>query len=247
MAYRDDADALRARIDQLERENGALRRDVAELRGELVPAPSAEGIGERLLGGKVVITLSGELDVMLPPSAHELALETMRSALGSIGETNVVGGTIAWRTGPTASQRIVEIVVTARDGVTRVRIVERLGGLAGGLFGGVVGGAGGGGLGVVVPLLAMLDLTLAMVAAPAWIAGVYAIVRSAYGATARRRERELEVLMRELERVIRSSAAREAAARVRVADEERTDEDGAGDEDAEDGRSAAGERSLRKA
>ncbi|MDQ3035916.1 MAG: hypothetical protein M3Y87_26165 [Myxococcota bacterium] len=219
MAYRDEADALRARIEQLESELGALRGEHASLRGTRREDSSPRGLGERLLGGKVVIAQSRELDVVLSASDHDGVLDAMRSALGSIGETNVVGSTLAWRIGPPRTQRVVEVVISARDGRTKIRIVERLGSLAGGLFGGVVGGAGGGGLGVVVPLLAMFDPALAFVAAPAWVAGVYSIVRSAYGRTARRRERELASLMDELERTIRASARNEPP-QVRVASAE---------------------------
>lgn len=227
MAYRDEAEALRARVDQLERDNDALRRENATLRGEPVPRGArAASVGERLLGGRLVLTEARELDVELPPSGHEDVLEVLRSALGTIGETSVVGSTIAWRVGPPTTQRVIEVMISAREGRTLVRAIERLGGLAGGLFGGVVGGAGGGGLGVIAPLAAMVDPTLALVAAPAWVAAVYTIVRSGYASTARRREKELAALADALARAVRTAADREEdergrSARVRV--EEPTD------------------------
>lgn len=206
VAYRDESEALRARIDLLEGELSSLRRENAHLRGASEEPRPGSGLSERLLGGKVVISLASEVDVALPVSGHAHVLDTLRTALRAIGKASIVGTALAWQVGPRGTQRTVEVAIVARDGRTHVRMVERLGGLAGGLFGGLVGGAGGGGLGVVVPLLATIDPALGLVAAPAWIAGVYAIVRTIYGSTARRRERQLSALLDDVERAIRATA-----------------------------------------
>lgn len=207
VVYRDESEALRARIDLLESELGSLRRENAHLRhGDGERSPGGGGLSERMLGGKVVISLAREIDAALPVSGHAPVLDTLRTELRAIGKASIVGTALAWQVGPRGTQRAVEVAIAVRDGRTHVRMVERLGGLAGGLFGGLVGGAGAGGLGVVVPLLATVDPTLGLIAAPAWIAGVYTIVRTIYGATARRRARHLSSLMDEVERTIRSTA-----------------------------------------
>ncbi|UJR84808.1 hypothetical protein [Sandaracinus amylolyticus] len=219
MAYRDENEALRARIEQLERENDELRRERAQLRAPLRTTTT----GERLLGAPLVLIEEREIEGALPASAHEEVLETLRAAFGAIGDAQSVGQTLTWRLGPPAGQRIVEVIVTSREGRTRVRVLERLGGLAGGLFGGIVGGAGAGGAAVIAPLLALVDPVLAFVSVPLWIAAVHTLVRAGYESSANARARELDGLTKELERVVRHRVAQDGP-RVRVDATERDDE-----------------------
>ncbi|AKF11743.1 hypothetical protein [Sandaracinus amylolyticus] len=211
MAYRDENDALRARIEQLERENAELRRERAHLRAPLRTTTT----GERLLGAPLVLIEEREIDGALPASAHEEVLETLRAAFGAIGDGQSVGHTLTWRLGPPARQRIVEVIVTSREGRTRVRVLERLGTLAGGLFGGIVGGAGAGGAAVIAPLLALVDPVLALVSVPLWIGAVHAFVRAGYESTANARARELDGLTNEIERLVRHRVAQDVP-KVRV-------------------------------
>lgn len=216
MAYRDELEALRAHVERLESENAGLARELAELRG----APGPEGERPRAhgwLGGPLRLEVERSVEGELPRAGHEQVVEVLRARFGMIGETTVLGSTLTWKVGRPSASRTIEVTITARDGRTRVRAVERLGDLAGGLFGGVVGGAGGGGLGAVVPLGVIVDPLLAIVLAPAWLGAVYAIVRAGYRRVTLAREREIQHVVRELDEAIRTSIA-QVAPRVRVAD-----------------------------
>ena len=230
MAYRDELEALRAHVERLESENAGLARELAELRG--APAPDAtRPSAHAWLGGPLRLEVERSVEGELPRAGHEQVVEVLRARFGMIGETTVLGSTLTWKVGRPSASRTIEVTITARDGRTRVRAVERLGDLAGGLFGGVVGGAGGGGLGAVVPLGVIVDPLLAIVLAPAWLGAVYAIVRAGYGRVTLGREREIQGVVRELDEAIRTSIA-QVAPRVRVADERTGSDDGAasGDE-----------------
>jgi hypothetical protein len=67
---------------------------------------------------------------------------------------------------------------------------------------------------VILPLLGMVDPVLALVAAPAWVAAVWAIVRQGYGAAVARRATVLSELATSLEQAARARVA--SRPRVRV-------------------------------
>ena len=216
MAYRDELEALRAHVERLEGENATLRRENGELRGG-VGADESPSRTNGWLGGPLRIEVERSVAGELPPAGHELVVELLRERFGVIGETSVLGSTLTWKVGPPNTSRTIEVTITAREGRTRVRVLERLGDLAGGLFGGIVGGVGGGGLGAVIPLGVIVDPLLALVLAPAWVGAVYSIVRAGYGRATRGRERELHAVAGGLEDVIHRSIA-QSGARVRVAE-----------------------------
>lgn len=234
MGYRDDVEALRARVEQLERENAALRRDNEALRRPPVPRESAAG--RVLLGGPLVAMADRTVDGELPVSAHEAVLELLRETGGTLGEAQIVGGTLAWRAGP---PHWLEVLVSAREGRTRVRVGERLGGLAGALFGGIVGGAGGGGIGVILPLAMLVDPGIALAAAPLWVASTYALARGIFARRSRAREVEIATLTGALAGLIEREIARAEGPRVRI---EETREEPHGEESSEEFRGVAASR-----
>lgn len=218
MAFRGENDALRARVEQLERDLADARRRHGSA------APSEGGAAEALLGGPLAISRSLDLEGELDEDGFELAVERLRTAYLSVGEVSRVGRTFTWSLAPGRNAtRSVDVTIVARNGRTRIRIVEKLGQLAGGLFGGIVGGVGGGG--IALPILpAMLgDMPwLTLVTVPAWIGGVWVAVRAAFGATARSRARTMDTLVADLEEDLRAHLASlpaAHAARVRVQNE----------------------------
>jgi hypothetical protein len=231
VGYRDDREALAARVEQLEGELDEARAEIARLRGE---RSSETPRANPLLGGPSRIRLERRLDVELPEAAYEELIAVLRAELGEVGRMDRIGRTLAW-TSSGRNGRVVELTCEVRRGETRLRLHESLGQLAGGLFGGVVGGAGGGGLGAVIPIAIALGAAPALVPVlgAAWIASVYGATRWGYGRVAERRVEQLESLLARLTEVARD-AAREApsAARVRVAADEVAADEVAADEDA---------------
>lgn len=215
MAYREETDRLRVRVEELEHELADAKQAMAELQR---PGWSSgqKSFGEQLAGGRLRIVREVELDGELPVEAQEDIVEALRRRFGVLGQTSNVGRTLAWSTATAQNQRQLEVSIAARDGVTVIRATERLGNLAGGLFGGIVGGLGGGGMGFVVPgLLAIQGAHMIPFAAVLWVLVIFLIVRGVFARLAGRREHELDIAIKEMESIGRRAIAR-AAERVRV-------------------------------
>ncbi len=214
-AYRDDAETLRARVDELERELAALRA------GGPAPVLDRSSLAARVFGAPMALSTECVIDAPLDDARLEEILETLRERLAMVGTVTrtTAQGAVVWQSGPPAVQRIIEVVVRPDGDRTRVRIVERLAQLVGGLFGGVVGGVGGGiGMGLGVPLMIALHAAwLLPVTIPLTVLGAWLAVRAGFAALARGRRRELEALTSELARL------GEVVPKTRVADVERED------------------------
>jgi hypothetical protein len=223
VSYRDETDALHARIAQLEQENAELSR-----RNEALAAGRQDDATARgWLGGPTRVDHERVFEGDLPASTHERVVEVLRERFRAVGETTVLGNTLTWRIGPPSMPRAIEVVLSARDGQTRLRISERNGNLAGGLFGGLLGGMGGGLVGVILPLVTMTEGFLtALALSTAWLGLTYLGVRALYGRAVSRRERELRTAAEEVDAVIERALAA-SATKVRVQAPEEADEDDA--------------------
>jgi hypothetical protein len=90
----------------------------------------------------------------------------------------------------------MEVVVSVRNGKTRLTVQENLGNLIGGIWG-IGGGMGGGGVG---PFMAFLIEGIGLhgpgvaLFVPVWLAITFATARTAYYYSSRRREQTLEEL-----------------------------------------------------
>lgn len=219
MAYREENQHLRARVDELEDELATAKQRIRVL--EQPTAAGPKGLGERLAGGKVRIVHEEELPGELPPEAHEEIVEALRRRYNTLGQASSVGKSLAWSNVQPQGTRAVEVSVSVRHGKTVVRGVERLGNLAGGLFGGIVGGVGGGGMALVIPAAmaiknpAFIPLFLVL-----WVSMIYAIVRFAFSRVSAARERELRAAVDEVSSAARASISQEAQKKLRVAGDE---------------------------
>ena len=227
VTYRDDREALRARVEQLEGELDEARAEIARLRGE-EPVERASG----WLGAPTRIEHERVIEGELPEAAREEVVELLRAELGQLGRTETLGRTLAWRSEPDPQRggRRIDVLVTTRGGRTRIHVREHLGALAGGLFGGVVGGAGGG---VGVSLLvtgALLGLPFMAAGGLAFAGLTYGVVRTAFSSVVRYRERELARLTSNLDELVRDAVRTPVRARVEVGEaEEEDDEESAAD------------------
>lgn len=230
MGFRDDREAMRARVEALEDELEALRRENATLRRrDGLPG----GPATLFFGAPVRLRVERVVDGELHESAHEMLVEEARSRFGALGRVTRVGRSFAWSLGPPASTRILEISAAPRRGRTTIRVQEQLANVAGGLFGGIVGGLGGGGLGVVLPLSFALRLPFGLLplVALAWVTTVYAVVRASFRGLATRRHAELVACADELAELA-VDGDRGAATRVRAPEDRGHDEDRDADIDA---------------
>jgi len=210
MAYRDETERLRARVEELEDELADAHERIAELEQPDEPV-HARTFGEQLAGGPLKIIEERTLDGELPVDAQEDLVEALRKRFNTLGQASSVGRTLTWMGASAQNQRQLEVSVSARNGVTTIRVMERLGNLAGGLFGGIVGGLGGGGLGLWVPLLTVLKSTAWLpFLILSWITFVYLIVRYAYVRVTAKRQAEVAAAASELARLTRKAIDRQA-------------------------------------
>lgn len=223
MAYRDENQHLRARVEELEDELATAKQRIQTLEA---PDPGGEkSLGERLAGAKLRIVHEQVLDGELPADSHEELVEVLRRRYNVLGQASSVGKSLGWSNAMPQGTRAVEVSVSARNGKTTVRGVERLGNLAGALFGGIVGGVGGGGMAAVVPLAMALGSVAAIpLLIVLWVTLIYAIVRFAFSRVAAVRERELRAAIDEVTGVARSNLRPATPEKVRVADGEARDE-----------------------
>jgi len=219
VAYRDEQEALRARVEQLEGELGETRRELDRLKGRedtrVDDALARGGVGAALLGGPSTLRFRRRVEGEPSGERMEELVDLLRERFGAVGEIQQGGRGLAWTLGQPASSRIVEVTVVPSGGRTSIRVTERLANLAGGLFGGILGGVGGGGLGAVLPIAMFLAPISAPFAAALWLLTVYGAVRSGYRSTVRRRAAELSRVADELAEAVGGDSGREPV-RARV-------------------------------
>lgn len=231
MGYRDEREALRQRVDELERE---LAETQAELRRG---APSSTAINP-LVGGPTRIRVERELPGELDEETIAKIVAHLRREVGEVGRLERIGSSVAWSTtGRTG--RLVELTLETSEGGTRLRVTEPLHGLVGSLFGGLLGGLGGGGIMLpMIPLFFQEPLWL-LGTIPAWLGSVYLGTRALYARTSRKRHAALERIADEVAEIARAEVGPAAVrARVETPEEEEVEQveeeaERAGDERAE--------------
>jgi len=207
MSYRDDRDSDRARIEALEAELERSKQRVAELEGRreqalvlasqggLARTDTAKSRSNFWFGAPFELGLHKEFTGSFPVDRFEEVIETIRAITRDAGRSELLKTSLTWSAsqGHKSAGPFSVVTVSARDGVTRVAVTDRLSALAGALYGGIGGGVGGGG--VMVPILATIA---APVLAPAfflgWFGSVYLGTRAIYKYAARRRATRLQQL-----------------------------------------------------
>lgn len=222
MGYRDEDEALRARVAHLETELEATQAELARLRGG---ESASFGAPNAWLGGPTRLGFEREIPFELDEEGFEELVSILRAELGELGRLDRVGGTLTWATSYSRNQggRRVEVSMERRRGKTRVVVREHLGQLAGGLFGGIVGGLGGGGLGALIPLTIAGGIAAPWVPllAVGWVGVTWSGVRLGYGALARRRAGDHARIARRIDEVL---AARAPSPKARVAVDDEAEE-----------------------
>jgi hypothetical protein len=171
-----------------------------------------EGV-ERWLGGPVTIELQRSLPGELPESEFESLAAQIQEVADAHGQASLLGHTLTWRSATPEGERSLQVTVSTREGRTRIRIEERLHGIAGGLFGGIMGGVGGGvglGVGLGVGIGALGSAAFATVFPLAVITGSYLLARSIFGSLAWRRQRVLRELLDRLTEYVEGATSGQA-------------------------------------
>ena len=129
----------------------------------------------------------------MPDAEFPVMVDEIRRLTRHPGQVSQLGRSFSWTSARGAgTTRNLEVAVAVRGGRTRISVREGLGPLIGGWFGGLGGGLGGGGLGPLLGILAgNVGTVAAVMAVPFWLVGVFAVARTSYFYSVRRRQREL--------------------------------------------------------
>lgn len=188
-----------ADLEEMAREVGIEPALVRRAAAELEARPRAQKVS-RFTGGPSRIVFSRVLHGEVPEAAIEALIDVVQETLGEHGQPSMIGRTFNWTSlnasGRHASRRRqISISVVARDGVTTIRIEERL--TPGSIFGpmlGVIGGnsipvSAGIGIGALhSPLLAVLMWLFVFTSA-------YGGARRLYARSVRKRTAELQAVL----------------------------------------------------
>ncbi len=169
-----------------------LRRAANEL--HVLRSPT---LGSRLTGAPVAIQIERIMQGEVPRERLDELVSVIQSATARQGTASAVGRTLTWSSRTESNTSARQVVVSARDGQTLIRIEESFGDMAWGLFGGIMGGVGGGvGFGLGGALSATLGLVVGLVALPlTTVAGSYFLARSIFSVQVRRREAAAHALL----------------------------------------------------
>jgi hypothetical protein len=183
-----------------------LRRAAAEMASG---ARSAEG-WERVTGERLTLVREAVVPGELDPTGFERVAEAIQVNASESGQPSLLGRTLTWHAETAGKTRVVQVIVTSRDGETHIRAAERLHQLASGLFAGTVVGVGTGvGIGAGLPLaLAIFSSPLLAVALPVGVTGLTLMAcREIYRRIVRGRERTLSELVDAVVEAARSAIA----------------------------------------
>jgi hypothetical protein len=196
---------LEAAAEEAGIDRALVRRAATEVR-RTAPVETRDNA---FLGGPTVLVLEAVVEGEVGPACHEHLVGEIRRRTGEHGAHDVLGKTLTWASTPTVGQgmaRTIQVSVTPRNGVTTLRIEEKLSMMAGALFGGIVGGVGGGGTGfVVLPFLLAGMPALIPVGVAVWVGGIYGLVRRRYSRKTTERKAQHTELLAELVAIAQES------------------------------------------
>jgi hypothetical protein len=194
-----DAGLTLAELEDVAREAGidvaALRRAAGELEG--LPTSPPRGRTAGLVGGPLSLRLERTLPVEASPEALDALTPLLQASSDAPGTARMGGRALAWRARSAQNTIELNVLVTVRDGETRIRIEERYESVAALIYGVGLGGIGAGvGFGVGVGVgVAIGSVAMAIAFPVACLGATFLGSRALYGATVRRRTAVLESLM----------------------------------------------------
>jgi ribosomal protein L13E len=200
-----------AELEEIASEAGISVDSLRQAATELDSGPSRREPFVWATGEPVTIVLERTVPLEIRDDAFEELVVEIQQAAGTHGQPSLLGRTLTWQADTPTKSRSLQILVTSRQGQTRIRIEERLHQLAGGLFGGLMGGLGGG-LGLGVGLGVGIEVLGSALFAVAWPLGVVGMsflgARTIFSAVSRRRQRELGRLLERLAGLVEQRGTR---------------------------------------
>ena len=203
-------------VERAAEELGLVRaRDVraAHARADVAAAPlQRRPVLTPLFAAPFRIAEEVDVDGEISTDDYDIIVDIIRRTMGDDGNVGTFGKTLTWTSRAQSRKgRNVFVTLVPRGGHTKIRIEERLGGLAGGLYGGIVGGTSGVG---VLAFVQTMAATRSIIASAAATAGVFlttfTIARSLLGGIKSARFKQLAALRDELAAEVRGAIASRA-------------------------------------
>ncbi len=185
-------------LEDIAREAGIDPRHLRRAAMEVGAGGDDEPGWTRFFGARPTLVLETEVPGEIDPDDFERVVGAIQRSASEHGQPGVLGRTLTWTAETSGKSRTLQITVSAQDGVTRVRLEERLHQLAGGIFGGGMAGVGGGvGFGVGLPVALEVFGSAAMaVAAPLGVLGLTWLgAREVFRQVVKRRRRAVARVM----------------------------------------------------
>jgi hypothetical protein len=150
-----------------------------------------------------------EVDGEIATDDYDIVVDVIRRIVGDDGNIGTFAKTLTWASRVQSKKgRNVSVTIVPRSGKTRIRIEERLGGLAGGLYGGIVGGTSSlSVLAFVQTFAATHSVIVASAATVGVLACTFSVARTILGSVKGSRVRQLAKLRDELVAEVRASIA----------------------------------------
>jgi len=149
-----------------------------------------------IIGGPTRLFYEREVEGELPDTEFPVLVEEIQRGLQQVGLVSQLGRSFSWTMSRSGSRRDMEVAVSVRAGRTRIVVRENLAPMIGATFGGICGGLGGGGMAPFLGMLGAIHLPTGAILAgiPVWLASVYAMARTTYRKSVRRRQADFQRL-----------------------------------------------------
>ncbi len=172
-------------------------------------APIASPRYNRLLGGSTRLIYERVIEGEVTEADFPVMVDEIRRLTGNVGQAGALGRSLSWSISHGGgARRDLEVVVSARRGLTRIVVQENFVPLIGAVYGPIGGGMGGGGMGLISAIVAASGHPALMaVLFPVWLGITYTTARTTFHRQFTRRERELVTLADELAALARDLIA----------------------------------------
>ena len=164
---------------------GMLRQAASELNAQQ-PAT----LGSRLAGAAMAVAIERVVEGEMPVERLEELVPNIVAATPGRGTASAVGRSLTWSSQEGSNLTEQQVLVSAQNGQTLIRVEQSYSGLAAGWFGGIMGGVGAGlGFGLGGALSTILGLGVGLVAFPLTaVAGSFYLARAIYASQVRSRQ-----------------------------------------------------------
>jgi eukaryotic-like serine/threonine-protein kinase len=207
-----EAGISREHVDRAAEELGLVRGASARAARARVDAPAPvqhRPVLTPLFAAPFKLYEEAEIEGEVSPDDYDIMVDIIRRTLGDDGNVGTFGKTLTW-TSRTQSKKGRNVFVTLipRGGRTKIRVEERLVGLAGGLYGGIVGGTSSLSVLAFVQVMGATHSVLASAAAAAGVLlSTFSVARTILGSVKGGRAKQLTGLRDELAEEVRASIA----------------------------------------